>query len=208
MKRADPGHYSGVRIALIFAGLAALSILTIDQPLARWLATRDAWPALWNGGIAVLEYAAGIEPWRWLGACVLMAAAIAAACVPRWRSAARSLAFVAIVHLAVRVLVLWLKPATGRLRPLEWLAKGGDTFWRDGIAFPSGHVAYFASLALPIAIAWPRARWPAVAVVAFTSLARLAVDAHFLSDVLGAIALAAAVTWACSPVLTLRSSRR
>jgi membrane-associated phospholipid phosphatase len=216
MKRAEPGHYSGVpvrRIALasaIFAALAGLAIATIDQPLARWLATREMWPRLWDGGIAALEYATGLEPWKWLGVAVLGAAAIGAAASRRWRPTARALAYIALVQVATRLIVGWIKVATGRLRPWEWLIKGGDTFFRDGIAFPSGHVAYFASLVLPIAVAWPRARWTAYAIVAYTSVARLAVGAHWVSDVFGGIAVAGAITWACSPALTWtpRASRR
>jgi len=188
----------------IAAGLAVLAMLAIDQPLARWLAARETWPELWNGGIAGLEVAGGIAPWPWLGVCVLVAGVLATALVPRWQRHARAWMFVAASYLLARNLVAWGKFLTGRLRPTEWLAHGGDTtFWRGGFSFPSGHVVLIAGLALPIAIVWPRAR-PLCAAIAFAMIARVAVGAHFVSDVLGGLALACAVTALCAAAI-LRS---
>jgi undecaprenyl-diphosphatase len=183
-------------IAAAAAALAALCVVTIDQPVARWLAGRDTAPAIWDRGISIVELVSGIEPWKWIGTCVVGAGVIATLALRRYRHLAPAWLFVAITHFLARNLMLWTKTFTGRLRPSEWLARGGDTFFRDGgISFPSGHVIYVASLALPIAIVWPRSR-PAVAVVvAFTMVARVVVDAHFISDVVAGLALAAVVTW-------------
>ncbi len=206
MERARPPPYSahmslrGLLVAsAILAALAAAAIATIDEPVARWLATRDTWPALWNTGIAGFEYAAGIEPWRWAGVGVLGALALAALALRRPR-VGRAFAYIAAVHLASRLLMMWMKPATGRLRPYEWLVRGGSTFWRDGVSFPSGHVMIFASLALPVAVVLPRARWLAIAVTAYACVARLAVDAHFVSDVLAGAALACLITALLAPI--------
>ncbi len=176
--------------------VTALCIVAIDVPLARWLAGRDVLAPAWNTGIAWLEYAIGIEPWKWLGVCVLCAGVAVTLAVPRWHAHARAWMFVALTHLLARNLMLPLKTLTGRLRPSEWLARGGDQFFRDGgIAFPSGHVIYVASLALPLAIVWPRARIPLAAAIGFVMIARLIVNAHFASDVIGGLALVAGVTW-------------
>ena len=61
-----------LHVALLAASLTALSIVTIDQPLARWLATREVHADVWNQVIAILEYPLGIEPWKWTGICVLV----------------------------------------------------------------------------------------------------------------------------------------
>jgi membrane-associated phospholipid phosphatase len=93
--------------------------------------------------------------------------------------------------------ILWVKTFTGRYRPSEWLKHGGDdgTFWHDGaFSFPSGHILLFGSLILPIVFLYPRTR-PLLAVFGFVIVARIVVNAHFLSDVLGGIACVAAFTW-------------
>ncbi|MGE5183015.1 MAG: phosphatase PAP2 family protein [Acidobacteriota bacterium] len=194
----------------ILAALAALAIVTIDEPAARWLGARDTWPAAWNTGIAWFEYGAGIEPWRWAGVVAL--AVLAAGCLALRRvELARAFVYIDLVHLASRLLMMWMKTATGRLRPWEWLRHAGATFGQGGASFPSGHVMIFASLALPAAVVWPRLRWLAIAVTAYACLARLAVDAHFVSDVLAGAALASAITALLAPIVrwpTPAASRR
>ncbi len=191
-------------LAAVTGALALLAIPTIDLPLARWLATRDTHPAVWDAGLHALEYVALLEPWKWLGVIVLAAGAIAGVLTRRHRA----WIVIAATHLLARNLTLWLKTATSRLRPHEWLAHGGGTFFRDGgVAFPSGHVVLCASLALPIAIAYPRARAILVA-IPFAMVARMMTGQHFASDVLAGVALSAAVTWLCwVAVPTLPSPR-
>lgn len=185
-------------VSLVGAIVTALCIVTIDQPLARWLATRDTWPALWNDTIAVLEYPLGIVPWKWTGICVLVAGSLATLAITRLRSYAAVFLIVTLTHLLARHASLWGKTFTGRLRPSQWLTLEGDTgstFWRDGgFSFPSGHVLLFASIVLPIVIVYPRAR-PLYAIVVFVMIARVAVNAHFVSDVVGGLAVTAALTW-------------
>jgi membrane-associated phospholipid phosphatase len=180
------------------AAIAALAIVTIDEPVARWVFARDTWPPLWNDGIGWLEYAGGLEPWKWLGIVVLVGGVLVSTALQRGQ---RAWMFVALVHLLTRTAVFWMKPLTGRLRPYEWVTRGGHTFFRDGASFPSGHVGLFASLALPLAVLYPRLRIPAIALVAYVMLARVAVSAHFVSDVFAGLALVAAFTAACSPLV-------
>jgi membrane-associated phospholipid phosphatase len=179
--------------AAVLAAVAAACALTIDEPLARWLGDREVWSG-WNAGISVLEYAGGIEPWLWEPAVVLAAGAIASYALRR-REAAVGWLVVAGTQLLDRNIVSWAKWATGRLRPSEWLAKGGDAWLRDGgYSFPSGHVSWFAGLAIPIAALVPRARVPLAVVVGFVMVARVAVGAHFVSDTIAALAVACACT--------------
>src|SRR5438045_1016476 len=100
-------------VAAIASALAALAIPTIDRPIARWVFEHDLASGVWDRGISILEYAGGIEPWRWGGICVICAGVV-----------------------------------------------------------------------LTVVMA-----------------ARVAVDAHFVSDVVAGLALCALVTWACAPVL-------
>ena len=190
-----------MRSTLLVAGAAALvtalCIVTIDQPIARWLATRETYPDAWNQIIAVLEYPLGIEPWKWTGICVLVAASLATLLIARLRPHAPIILIVTLTHLFARNASLWVKTLTGRYRPSQWLKHGGDdpTFWHDGaFSFPSGHVLLFGSILIPIAVVYPRAR-PVLALLAFVIIARVAVNAHFISDVIGGVAVVATFTW-------------
>jgi membrane-associated phospholipid phosphatase len=197
MPRIDP-TYHGVllrNVAIATAIVTAVCIVTIDEPLARWLATRDTWQTMWNRGIAWLEYPLGIEPWKWTGVCVLGVGSLASLLVPRMRSHAPAWLLVTLTHLLARNITGWLKWGTGRLRPSEWLKRGGDVWFRDGgYSFPSGHVVLFASILIPLAVVYPRTR-PLLAIIAFVIVARVVVNAHFVSDALGGLALVAAITW-------------
>lgn len=182
-----------IRIAVIGALLTAVCVAFVDEPLARWLASFDTHPHAWERAVHVLEYAIGLEPWKWLGVTVLVAGVIAAMLWRRQVLAAWLI--VASSHLLARNLMLWGKALTGRLRPSEW--HGGATWFQGGSSFPSGHVVLFASLALPLAVLHPRLR-VLVVVPVFAAVARMMAHAHFASDVVGAFALCAAVTALCT----------
>ncbi len=183
--------------AAVTAVLTALCITLIDQPLARWIAQWDP-IALWDQGIEVVEYASGFPISRLFSSLFVVGGMLVVACVPRLRGYAPAWMFVAATHLLSRLAMRYTKDWTGRLRPSEWLAHpDGPTFLTEkGISFPSGHVVQFASLLIPLAVLVPRAR-PALAIVGFVMLARLAVNAHFLADVMGAITLVSLVAWLC-----------
>ena len=179
-------------LAAIAAALAAICAIAIDAPLARAIGAYEPWSG-WDAGIHALEYAVGLEPWVWITVIALGAGVVGA--LAWWPRVAPAWMLVATTHLLARNITPWLKLATGRLRPYEWLARGGDMWLRDGgVAFPSGHITLFASLAIPIAIVVPRLRAPMIAVVAFAMCARVAANAHYASDVLAALALVCACT--------------
>lgn len=183
--------------------LAALCIVTIDQPVARWIATRETYPDTWNTIIGYLEYPLGIEPNKWIGVYVVCGGALLTLVVARLRKHAHFWSLLALSHLLGRNMLVWIKPPFGRYRPTEWLKHGApsDTFWhKAAYSFPSGHVILFASVVLPIVLAYPRAR-PLLVVVLFAMVARVAVNAHFLGDVFGGLAFTAAGTWACAALV-------
>jgi len=188
--------------AAIAAVLTLLCIVAIDQPFARWLATRETYPAIWNDGIGYLEYPLGIEPYKWTGVWILTVGSIVTLAgdhlrMPKLRSAAFAFVLITLVHLIGRNLMLWLKFGFGRLRPTQWFKAGGDdTFFRDGFSFPSGHAILFGSILIPLAVVYPRTR-PLLVIVLFAMTARVMVSAHFISDVLGGYVVIAVVTWAC-----------
>ncbi len=185
---------------VISAVLTVLCILAIDEPFQRWLLTRETYPAVWNEGIRILEYPLGIEPYKWTGIWILVGVSIVALTVSRLRPYAFAFLLVTLVHLIGRNASMWMKLGFGRLRPSKWFVTGGETWFQGGVSFPSGHAILFASVVVPLAVLYPRAR-PLLAIALFAMTARVAVHAHFLSDVLGGFALVAAITSACVVVL-------
>ncbi len=189
-----PAPDSLLVVAAITAVITGLCIVTIDQPIARWIggyARLELWDRVLDG----LEWALLLPVHKYASMFVLAIGLLATMAVPRWRDQAAVWMYFAGVHIISRFAMNHLKVETGRLRPSEWLAKGGDTFWRDdGFSFPSGHVVLFASVVIPAAVIWPRTR-PLLAIVGFVMIARLAVNAHFVSDVIGAITLVTLVSW-------------
>lgn len=188
-----------LRLAAVSAVACAVAIAWIDRPLAAWIATRDTAPAAWNTALSFFEYAIGIEPWRWLGTLVLVGGTFATRAVPRWHHAAKPWLFVTLSHVISVNVMMWGKFATGRLRPHEWNHRA--EWWLRGGAFPSGHITLVGSLIVPLAVLFPRARLPTAIFLAFVACARIAVGAHWASDVFGGLALVAIVTWACAVIV-------
>jgi membrane-associated phospholipid phosphatase len=190
-------------IAAVAAALTVVCALWVDAPLARYLADHGvAARATWNAAVAALD-AIGFAGPRWL-VTGLVAGAALVAMAARSRGAA-ALRLLAVSHVVARISMIWIKDATGRLRPLEWLDAGGDMFGRvGGVGFPSGHVTYYLSLTLPLVVAAPRRAWILIVPAALCA-ARVAVDDHFASDVTGAIAWVALVTYAAGRALAVTS---
>lgn len=198
--------------ALGFATATGLCILVLDGIAARMLAKMT--PASeWAQLLHVLETPAGLtlekreislgftelNVTRWAYALGLGLIALVTLAVPRLRRFAHIWCFVTLAHLISRLAMVELKEGTGRLRPGEWLAAGGgETFFREGgLSFPSGHVTYFLSLILPAVIALsPRYRdavW-LLLIPLLVAACRVAENAHFLSDVTGAVTLVCVVS--------------
>lgn len=188
-------------IAAAGALVTALCILALDAPVARALAPYEPWP-LWSELLWGLEVVSGLTLSRWTYAFALPAAGLLALLVPRLRPLAFPLWLLAVVHVATKFTTVELKEFTGRLRPSEWLTRGGDMFFVDGgIAFPSGHVTHLLSLTLPLAVVAPRLGRPLMFLPLLISICRVAVNAHFLSDVTGALVWVCVVTCAAFWVL-------
>lgn len=187
------------RTLLIVAGAAALvtllAILLIDAPVTRALVEVDPRSAPLRGLAEILHWLDVVTfmelPRGRLATVLIVAGGMA------WfwrRDVGAALLLFGISHAISRVGGSWLKPVFGRLRPSEALAQGklDDTFFQDGgIAFPSGHVGHYAALAFAVAVLWPRARVPAFVVLGVVIVTRVSHNAHFVSDVTGAISLAA-----------------
>jgi membrane-associated phospholipid phosphatase len=116
--------------------------------------------------------------------------------VRRTNPTARALVFTGVVQLATIEAGSYLKDLFGRLRPYQLLERSdwSHAWFAGGNSFPSGHVAFFWGLFLPLAYLYPKYGVPLLVVPVFIALARIDENVHFLSDVLGSIALAALIT--------------
>ncbi len=112
------------------------------------------------------------------------------------RHATLLFAAVALSGIAVNI----LKPIFGRARPRmlfeEQAVYGFDwfTLGSDFAAFPSGHTATAISVAVIAASVWPRHRYSILAVFSVIAVSRVAVNAHYLADVVAGTILAYAIS--------------
>lgn len=185
-------------VALVLALASAASVAWLDEPLARVISAhaRGLEPA-WLAATAGFDAISGIDLWRYFAGALFVVAGLLATLTPRLRPHAASLWFVATAHLTIRLTVTPLKSAFGRLRPVQWLEAGqpAHTFFSGGIGFPSGHVIYYLSLGLPLALAFPRYRVAWLAIPAFLALTRIGALQHFVGDTLAAASWVATMTW-------------
>jgi len=181
---------------LAFTALTVLActvlILWLDKPLALWFhryaagaepffasftnAVDAAYEAANSGGRPMLFWALGLAyllgRWVWRR---------------RW---ATVFLITLLTHLASVVSANVLKIAVNRPRPAVLFTPG----YSESFSFPSSHTAIYWSLLLPLAVAFPRWRWPLLAVPALVAVGRLVLGVHYLSDVWAAIWLVAAWT--------------
>ena len=200
-----PTHHSMlVRCALTAAALAVLSILTLDGPLAVALSSipAEARRAI-EHGVSVCEWLFGFRVSPYLYGGLLVFAGIVA---KAWRRGivSRPLVFIGLAHLTARFVAGIMKPLFSRFRPYEAFGADGwhDTWFAAmGNSFPSGHAVHFWSVFFPLVVLFPRFWVPLAILPVLISVARVAANDHYLSDVIASLALAALVTWAYTRML-------
>jgi membrane-associated phospholipid phosphatase len=180
-------------IALLALIATAGGIFGLDAAIARWTAALPDSRTIWDSGTAILDTLA-LKGWSnfLLGFVLLLAAGLLIA-LPGTRSIGWPLLYVGAVQFASTVIADLAKPQLGRLRPFEAASNPGaaDTWWVGANSFPSGHVAFYAGLFLPLMLLFPR--WSALFAIPplFIAAARLLEHDHYLSDVTASLALAA-----------------
>lgn len=107
----------------------------------------------------------------------------------RTSDGARIVTLIGASSFATSSTIIGLKDLLGRLRPVQ-IVDWSNTWFAGGSSFPSGHAGYYFGLALPVAMFFPRARWPVLAVATFIALARLDISVHFVSDVSASVVIA------------------
>jgi membrane-associated phospholipid phosphatase len=148
-------------------------------------------------GTLFLEVISGFPIARYALTYALLTAGLLLSFWESTRSAAWMLLFIACAQFVTRIAAGTLKGVFERLRPFE-VIQAGDWDWKffsgHGNSFPSGHAAHFWGLFFPLAFLFPRYRIPFLIIPLFISVARVGVNDHWCSDVLGSIGIAATVT--------------
>ena len=178
--------------------LTVLSIFFLDQPIAAFVQkTGGRSSALLQQGTSVLELLSGFPIARFALSYALLTAGLILSFWTSTRAAAWMLLFIGCAQFVTRIAAGTLKGIFERLRPFE-VIQAGDWDWKffggHGNSFPSGHGAHFWGLFFPLAFLFPKYRLPLLIIPLFISVARVGVNDHWCSDVLGSIVVAAVVT--------------
>ncbi len=185
-------------VAALAIALSILSIFVLDRPIAllvHQLGGEDS--RFLQNGTTALELASGMTFSKFALGFVLILAGAALFAWRAKRQVAWILLFLGSTHLVARLTAGVLKEVFHRSRPFEVLPSGAwnhQFFTAHGSAFPSGHAAHFWALYFPLAFLFPRWRLPLLILPTFIVIARIGVNDHWLSDILGSIAIAALVT--------------
>lgn len=178
------GRRGGVFVPLGLLALAAAA-LAVDVPLARWFASRTP------SGVAA--DALQLAEWFGHGLGVLLILMVVAVLDPARRRVLPRLFF---ASLGAGLMADVFKALLERTRPNS-LALDTISVWQSfgdwlplishgpgGHSFPSAHTATAAGLAVMLSVLYPRGRWLFLILTAAVGFQRIAVLAHFASDVL------------------------
>jgi membrane-associated phospholipid phosphatase len=205
------------RRALLVSGCAAatlgvVAIFGFDGSLALWLNSLSAdTRRVIQASVHVCEVLFAFEVSPYLYGALLVLAGFAAFRSRTSRLLPWALLFVGLSHMTARFAADILKPPFSRLRPFEAFGSDGwhDTWFAAvGNSFPSGHAVHFWSLFFPLVVLFPRYGVPLSILPLLISAARIAVNDHYLSDILASAALAAFVTWAYAIAILERGLKR
>ena len=191
---------------LSLLGLAVAIALLVaygDQPIADLFYAGDGpWAGFFSRLTMVGSAVVYLVPLGFASLFLLLAARGAA---PRIRAArlrlASRLMFVFAAIALSGLTVDLIKVLVGRTRPYLWRDGGLYHFAPPGWSslyqsFPSGHAANLFAAALAAGMLLPAWRRPLLALAGLLALTRLAVGAHYPSDLLGGAAVAIIVTLA------------
>ena len=198
----------------ICAVLALISIFAFDRMLALGVHNsgieraaivvrlREFFDIFTGRGVALLGNRIGLG--QLLLGTIFIALGLVLALARRLRPLARALVFAGAVQLATIEAAWWIKDFFGRLRPHQLIERNdwSHIWFAGGNSFPSGHNAFFWGLFLPLAYLYPKYRIPLLIIPVVIAFARIDENYHFLSDVLGGIALAALITFVAATLFS------
>jgi membrane-associated phospholipid phosphatase len=197
-------------LSAIAALLTPLVSLVVDDLVVNSSALHTAtFTPFWNDLIRGFEAITGMAINNFLGPALLAVTALVCTAYQPWRKQVRPLVFVAACWALSRLGASLLKESFGRLRPHHVLAahdmSAASAFFRGGGSFPSGHAAHAFGLCLPLSLLFPRYGILFIGLAALVAIARVAVNDHYVADVLASLAWAALVTWLLARLLVPRT---
>lgn len=193
-------RFAALTVAAALA--AAISYVWLDQPIAI---------ALHGIGAPIQSVMSFVTAFGLGGPYLIVTAVIALACYVSGRVAAAWRAV--YVFLAVAASGLFadiVKPVAGRTRPALWFSDHLYGFTGIGAhanhwSFPSGHSVTVAALAVALSVLYPRLRPAWIAAAALIAFSRLALEQHFLSDVIVGLYIGVAFAWPITAAFRSRS---
>jgi len=172
-------------LTLIGLALSLLSIWLVDYPLAPKAA------ALHEGHEVLWEIITGLGDSKYMGMLMLLLWVIAFALskkdprnplFPALR--AKAIIIVAVV-IGSGITAMILKVIVGRPRPYTGeIAFAPFTFGSAHASWPSGHTTSAFAFAVAVGMAFPKLRWPMLAIAALTGFSRMVLEKHYLGDVI------------------------
>ena len=181
-------------LLLIFLSLLTLvTVLYIDRPFAVWInnnVSKDL-PVMRNA-INFLEIIFGFEISKFLLGFILLAAALIMWLIKKSKQQTNIILFIAVSHITSRLVAGVLKNFFDRSRPFEFLDNMAiDDFFVNtgGSSFPSGHVAYFFGLFLPLIFLFPKYWYFFLPIPVFVFIQRIVTNDHYLGDALFSVGL-------------------
>lgn len=190
-------------LVLMGAGLAGL-----DGAIVRAIGSSPPEPGWLDRFVAWLDLVSGMRASMFLLGLLILAAGLILRLARRRPLIADACIYVGLVQLAACSIVQLAKPQFTRLRPFQALHDGGwSDRWFMGPpfdSFPSGHVAFYFGLILPVVLLLPRWGLALLVVPLLVAVQRVTSLAHHPSDVAASVALVAFIAWLLRGLAPLR----
>ena len=171
--------------ALIGLALSLLSIWLVDYPLAPKAA------ALHEGHEVLWEIITGLGDSKYMGMLMLLLWVIAFALSkkdprnPLFPALRAKVIIIVAVVIGSGITAMILKVIVGRPRPYTGeIAFSPFTFGSAHASWPSGHTTSAFAFAVAVGMAFPKLRWPMLAIAALTGFSRMVLNMHYLGDVI------------------------
>jgi membrane-associated phospholipid phosphatase len=179
-------------ILLLTVGIL-FSIQFVDRPLALTLDGHlKGTKLLLHQLVSGLEWITAFNVSKYLLGGLLLLAGVVLYLFPLTRGISGYFFFIGSTHLVSRLVAGTLKNVFLRSRPNEFIENNEvrDFFVEGGSSFPSGHVAHFFSLFIPLLFIISRGRFWIILIPSIVAIQRVLSNDHYLSDVLAGILIA------------------
>jgi len=142
--------------------------------------------------VSGLEWITGFHISKYLLGIVILSVGVVLYLARLTRDISKYFFYIGATHLVSRLVAGTLKNVFLRSRPYEFLEnqETRDFFVEGGSSFPSGHVAHFFSLFIPLLFIKPRSWFFILLIPSIVAMQRVISNDHYLSDALASILIA------------------